>query len=350
MRQLPSLLLPVLLAVPVSAAAQETSPFLCERDEQVLGVDDFDYDSDWLPAGSPIQVRLLAHAGNTVSVSMDGDALFDWEEAGFSVEGLLDGGEFTIDAGLDVEAQVRFDLAGYEWEGDLMDPFLYGIFESAIFTPYLLPGHPERPVIIDADIPRETLADVPIGIDLVIASGQLHIEVGGHVYAELVGDTVTLDTLDQGQTVLDEYFGWAPLSADPLQDLEGEATLAASMTIEITFLLYPSVVLTILGTDYTLAEFEVPVDAPPYDETWIFDPVPVSFAAPPPPEEGDDDDDDGGVQGDAGEGRGRGSSQTSGCGCTAGDGSPVAPPSGLAALLLCAVLGLGARRRRQPPL
>jgi len=331
------LLVPALLATP-AAGAQEVSPLLCEREEQVLGVDDFDYDSDWLPAGSPIQVRMIAHAGNTVSVSMDGDALFSWEESAFSVEGAADGGEFTIDAGLDVQAQVRFDIAGYEWDGDLMDPFLYGIFESVVFTPYLLPGHPERPVVIDADLPRETLADVPIGVDLVVASGQLHIEIGGHVHAELVGDSMTLDAFDQGEAVLTEYGGQAPLAADPLLDLEGEATLAASLAIDITFLLYPSVVLTILGTDYTLAEFEVPVDAPPYDETWIFDPVPVAFAAPPPPEAGDDDD--AGVQGDAGEGDDRGSSRVSGCGCLAVDGAAGGSTLGIALLLGC-------RRRRR---
>ena len=330
------------LWIPLHGAAQDeqiaVSIYDTWYEAEVLGLDNFDFDTGWLPAGSPIQVRMIAHAGNTVSVSMDGDALFSWEESAFSVEGAADGGEFTIDAGLDVQAQVRFDIAGYEWDGDLMDPFLYGIFESVVFTPYLLPGHPERPVVIDADLPRETLADVPIGVDLVVASGQLHIEIGGHVHAELVGDSMTLDAFDQGEAVLTEYGGQAPLAADPLLDLEGEATLAASLAIDITFLLYPSVVLTILGTDYTLAEFEVPVDAPPYDETWIFDPVPVAFAAPPPPEAGDDDD--AGVQGDAGEGDDRGSSRVSGCGGLAVDGAAGGSTLGIALLLGC-------RRRRR---
>jgi MYXO-CTERM domain-containing protein len=325
------------LLLPAPALAVEAAPYFTERTEQVLGVDDFDYDSDWVPGGSPIQVRLIAHAGNTVYVGMDGDALYDWSSQAFSVEGLADGGDFEIDVGLNVEAQVRFDILGYLWEGDLMDPFGYGVFEGVVFDPYLLPGHPMRPAIIDSDLPRETLADVPLGIDLIIASGSLHIEIGGHVHAELSGISVTLEDTS-GMAVLVEYEGWEELAADPLVDLVASATLATDLVIDITFLLYPSVVLELLGTPYTLAEFEVPVALPSVDTQWDFDPVEVVFDAPPP-DAGDDDDDssDGEIHGDTGEGQG-GRSSGAGCSC---DAAGASAPTGL---LLLALVGL--RRRR----
>lgn len=332
--------LPLLLALllPAPALAVEAAPYFTERTEQVLGVDDFDYDSDWVPAGSFIQIRLIAHAGNTVYVGMDGEALYDWDQGAFSVEGATDGGDFEIDIGLDTSAQVRFDILGYQWEGDLMDPFLYGVFESVVYDPYLLPGHPMRPAIIDSDLPRETLADVPLGIDLLIASGTLHIEIGGHVHAELSGISVTLEDTS-GMAVLVEYEGWEDFAADPLVDLAAQATLATDLVIDITFLLYPSVVVTLLGTDYTLAEFEVPIELPPVDTQWTFDPVDVLFAAPPP-DMGDDDDDsaDGGIHGDAGGGQG-GRSSAAGCTC---DASAHRGPIGL--LLLVPLVAL--RRRR----
>jgi len=330
----PLLLLALLL--PSAALAAESAPYFTERTEQVLGVDDFDYDSDWIPADSFIQVRLIAHAGNTVYVGMDGEALYDWDLGAFSVEGAADGGDFEIDIGLDVSAQVRFDILGYQWEGDLMDPFLYGVFESVIYDPYLLPGHPMRPAVIDSDLPRETLADVPLGIDLLIASGYLHIEIGGHVHAELSGVSVTLEDTS-GMAVLVEYEGWEELAADPLVDLAAQATLVTDLVIDITFLLYPSVVIELLGTPYTLAEFEVPVELPPVDTQWTFDPVDVLFAAPP--EVGDDDDSaDGELHGEPGEGGG-GRASASGCTCEAGGrGAP-------AGLLLLGLLALRRRRR-----
>jgi MYXO-CTERM domain-containing protein len=310
-RFFPLLLLSLLLPLPALAA--DASPYFTERLEQVLGFDDFDYDSDWVPGGSPIQVRLTAHAGNTIYVGMDGDALWSWEQGAFSVDGAVDGGDFEIDIGLNIEAQVRFDILGYTWEGDLMDPFGYGVFETALYDPYLLPGHPDRPAVIDADLPRETLADVPLGIDLIIASGTLHIEIGGHVHAELTGESVLLEA-DQESALLVEHEGWAPMAADPEVELTGQATLSTHLTADVLFLLYPSVVITLLGTDYTLAEFEVPVELPPVDADWVFDPVDVAFPAAPP-DLGDDDDDDDGIEGEAGEGGG-GRYSSAGCRCT----------------------------------
>ncbi len=328
-------LLALLLAAPL--AAQERADYFTERSESVLGLDDFDYDSDWVPADSPIQVRLTAHAANTVFVEMDGEGLYDWDAGSLSFEGRQDGGELEIDVGLDVEAQVRFDILGYQWQGDLMDPFLYGIFESVLFDPYLLEGSPDRPAIIDAELPRETLADVPLGIDLIVASGALHIEIGGHVHAELEGVSITGETAEDS-VVLTEDAAWAALAGDPELGLDADATLEARLRVEVTFLLYPSVVLTVLGSDYTLAEFEVPVELPEYDEAWVFDPVPLHFEPAPP---SGDDDDGGGIQGDAGDDPNAGRASVSACGCSGASQRPAAP------LLLClGLLGLLGRRRR----
>lgn len=329
-------LLSFLLLLPAPALAAESAPCFTSRTEQVLGVDDFDYDSDWIPGGSPIQVRLFAHAGNTVYVGMDGEALYDWDALAFSVLGTVDGGEFEIDIGLLVEAQVRFDILGYEWEGDLMDPFDYGVFQSVVYDPYLLPGHPQRPATIDADLPRETLADVPLGVDLIIASGTLHIEIGGHVHAQLAGVSVTMDSGDAAAS-LTEHLGWKDLPADPASDLAAQATLVADLSIDITFLLYPSVVITLLGEDYTLAEFEVPVELPPVDQQWTFDPVDVLFPAPEVDPADDDDSGDDQLHGDPGDGSG-GRIAAAACHCAA---SETRLPA--AALLLPLVL----RRRRR---
>ncbi len=326
------------LLVPLSvASAAEPAPYFTAKSEQVLGVDDFDYDSDWQPAGSPIQVRLIAHAANTVSVEMDGAGEFDWTMERLSFEGTEDGGEFAIDAGLDVSAQVRFDIATIQWTGDLMDPFLYGVFESVLFDPYLLEGNPDRPAIIDTDLPRETLADVPIGIDLIVASGTLHIEIGGHIHAELYGEEIAVEAPagPGSATTVDGLL----IDANPAETLEVDASLRTLVVVDMTFLLYPSVVLEVLGTPYTLAEFELPVELGEQELGWWFDAVPLSFE-PPPAEEGDDDD-DGGIQGDVGDAPDRGRALVSGCECSTGRCGGAA--GGLLALV--AVTGLGLRQR-----
>lgn len=343
-------LLPVvLLAAPLASASEATAPFPTEHEEELLGVDDFEYDTGWIPASSPIQVRFFAHAGNTVYVSMDGEAIYDYATGRISFLGAPESGLFDIDVGIDVQAQVQFDILGIQWTGDLIDPFLYGIFESTTFDPYLLMGNTDRPAIIDAELPRETLADVPLGIDLLVASGSLHVDVGGHIYAELEGSSITAwaDSDDERLCVITVEGGDGPLPPDaPWTDFSAWGQLRTHIHAEFTLLLYPSVVLEVLGQDYTLAEFELPIDMPDRDADWTFDPVPLDFDAPPEPtpEPTPEGDDDSAAEHDGGDGvadaRG-GVESFGGCGCDQ-DGGFAAR---LWALSLVLPLALGRRRR-----
>ena len=274
------------VVLPASSAwgQVETDSYFTSRNEQVLGLDSFDFDSDWQPSGSPIQVRLTAHADNSVYVGMDGDGFYDWGAQTIAFEGLTEGGEFDVDFGIDIQSQVRIDLLGVQWQGDLMDPVLYGIFETIFFDPYLLPGAPGRPGVLEASIPAETVLDVPLGIDLIVASGNFQLDVGAEVYAELEGNSITVESESEA-AIVDAWDLAVSLGADPTSPLDVWATLEAYLYFEITLTLYPSVVLTVLGTDFTLAQIDIPIDVPPLDDTWTFEQEALSFAAPPPPED-----------------------------------------------------------------
>lgn len=314
------------------ALAAETAPYFTERSEQVLGLDDFDYDSDWQPPDSPIQVRFVAHGGNTVHVGMDGNGVYDWSAGTVAFAGTTDGGDFDIDFGLEIESQVQFDILGVQWQGDLMDPISYGVFEALVFDPYLLAGHPHRPGIIETEIPPETVLDVPLGIDLIVASGSFQLAAGAEIYAELLGNSITVEG-ELGTAIVDAWDLAVELGADPTSPLDVWATLEAYLYFEVTVLLYPSVVLSVLGTDYTLGELEIPIETPPVDETWTFEPVALSFPLPP-------EEPSGSTQGDGGGGGGD-STTFSDCGCSAASASGEA---GLLAALLLFVLVF--RRRR----
>lgn len=301
------------LVVPsIAFATTEEAPYFTSHEEQVLGVDDFDFDTGWIPGGSPIKVRLTAHAGNTIYLEMDGTARYDWEVEAIQFEGLPDGGLLEYDLGLSTSAQVQFDILGYTWTGDLMDPILYGVFEEILYDPYLLAGHPMRPAILDADMPRQDGFDIPLGIDLIVASGSIRIDIGGHIYSELTGEYIDVWEKDRSDAVtsVDEHLEWAPLTPSSREDpLVVMASLGVHLSADITFLIYPQVVVTLLGTDYTLAEIEVPIPLPTIEQDYFLEPEELTFAPPPPPPppEGDDDDDldpdDGAGQGDADGGR-----------------------------------------------
>lgn len=338
-----SSLIALTLLLPVLAHATERRDrFDVVHEEQLLGLDDFEYDSDWIPAGSAIQVRLYAHAGNTMYLSMDGEAVYEWDTESIHLEGDPDGGWYDMDIGAEFLAQVRFEILGYVWEGDLIDPFLYGVFESITFDPYLLVGNPDRPAILDAELPRETLADVPLGIDLLVASGTLHIEIGGTVHSEI--ESISAEAWPQSDPLdfaeLTQFETPVPLPADSREtDFVCAADLLTRIRVDMTFLLYPSVVITLLGTDYTLAEIEVPIEVPTQEVEWLLGPEELVFEAPPP-DAGDDDDSASGTKGSEGDEDDLGHSPVSTCDCSVGP----SPQGAWLALGLLPALGL--RRRR----
>lgn len=336
MRKLITPLLAAVLYASSASAATESAPYFTERSEQVLEFEDFDYDSGWQPPGSGIQVRFTAHGGNTVYVGMDGDGFYDWNAEQISFDGLAEGGSFDVDFGVDIQSQVRFDILGYQWQGDLMDPITYGIFEAIVFDPYLLPGDPYRPGVLEATIPAVTVLNVPLGIDLIVASGSFHLDIGAEVYAELEGNSITVES-ETESAIVDAWDLAVSLGADPTSPLDVWATLEAYLYFEVTLTLYPSVVLTVLGSNYTLGQLEIPIETPPIDDTWVFDPVDLSFSAPV------DSNPGGETQGSNGEDQARSTTFTN-CACSANAGSGEKGGFGLALLLL---LSLGQSRQRR---
>ena len=116
------------------------------------------------------------------------------------------------------------------------------------------------------------------------------------------------------------------------------AQLGVHLQVDLTFLLYPSVVVTLLGTDYPLAEIEVPVPAPTVNQNYAFEPVEIAFDPPAP--EGDDDDDDLGTG--AGQGDDDGTVNVAACDCaTVGRSTPTVASM----LWLLGLLGIGGWRR-----
>jgi hypothetical protein len=130
-------------------ATTATDRFEPEMHQDLVGLEDVTVDTGWFPADSPVQLRLFVHAADSIVIEMPGDARYDWALEAIDVVGDPDAGLFAIDIGAQVEACVRFDVAGLTWESEILGPFDYAITSQATFSPYLLPGDPERPLLIE---------------------------------------------------------------------------------------------------------------------------------------------------------------------------------------------------------
>lgn len=330
---MPRLRPPVLLwslglaLAPTRALAEvAVQPFSPLYERQLVGFDDFTFDTDWFPADSPVQLRLIVHGGNSVTISMPGEAGYDWSDETIRFTGAPEFGSFGLDIGFTIDSKVRFDVLGLNWESDILGPYDFAVIAEDMFTPYLLPGNPERPVTIDDQTAPETVVAVPVTPDILVAAGNLNIDAYAIVEASLAGAAIEVEDEAMTQSaVVAEEGASAPLLAGPGPGpLVARGTLVCELMTAPTIVLKPTLVMEILGQEYEIADIEIPVSLPPFDDTIRFAEIALSFPRPPA---GD------ATGGSAGESHGMsGEAPTSGAteGATGGDatGVPGLPDSG----------------------
>jgi len=288
--------LPALLAVPLallsSGARAEVgaADFSPVHTQQLVGLDDFTFDSDWFPMNAPLQLRLLVHGGNSVQIDMPGEGRYDWEAGAIHFVGDLGAGRLGVDVGFTLDAQVRFDVLGIKWASSIIGPYDYAVIAGDSFTPYLLAGNPERPLTIEDQTDPVTLVSVPVTPDIIVAAGNLDIDIYVTVAASLAGHMIEAATSDpqlQLVTVVNEGEA-TPLAAGPGPGpLVVDGTLICGLTTAPTIVLKPTLVMEILGQKYEIANIEVPVAIPPFDDQVRFAPIAMSFPRPPPSHGGD---------------------------------------------------------------
>ncbi|MCH9686434.1 MAG: hypothetical protein K0V04_33685 [Deltaproteobacteria bacterium] len=265
--------------------------------EDLVGLQDVDFDSGWFPANAPVQLRIYAHAADSIVVEMSGDGIYDWDAQTLGFEGDPDGGSFRLDVGLELQASVRFDVAGIQWESDILGPWDYAITAEAPFTPYLLPGHPQAPVEIEDQTDGVTVASVPIVPNIVVASGNLDIDVSAELSAQLAGVRIEASAAD-GMTDVDAWGMAAPLSPDPGVDpFSVDGVMVASLQAAPVLIVRPHLVMSILLQEFEIVGIDIPIALPPTDDTLTFEPETMEFDVPEPASEDTTGGDDGSAEG-----------------------------------------------------
>jgi MYXO-CTERM domain-containing protein len=334
---------------------------------------EFPWESGYVPADGPLRVNLHAAAFHEVLIGMQGQAEHDWDARTLAYHGLDDTGMFRNTLGAEITATIAIDALGFQQE------FEVGVWDIAEiadeqFTPYLLPGNPERPVTVAEMIGPIQLANQPFAVGPVTGTFVLDFafDIPGISYAS---DRIALDdaegvggvpvaTHDAEDEVLDVIL---PVAA-PGELSYSYATMYGTFDSEAALHLYPTVTIDIGGVPFAIGPFDLVVDYPLISDAVVeFPELPLMFEVPELPDvpgttsgadtsggESTDDgasmsddgadestssttstgtsDDTGGIPANPGEDAG------TGCGC----GSQPAAPMGWLALVLFGVT----RRRR----
>lgn len=180
------------------------------RGEQVF-LPGFDFDSGFLPEGSPVSVRATITAGGGVTVVSR--ATTD----GTSLTAVPAGGSLAVEGGLTLEVSAKIEVTGAMFEG-VVDSFEYTIAGgNQSFEAFAV----DAPAVVDAMLPPAELGAVPIpGVP------------GATLVVDITGGTIT--TSFQGSCA--EAVGGFGQIAGALT-MEGTIAVGASVVIDIPFVL-----------------------------------------------------------------------------------------------------------------
>jgi len=188
----------------------------------------FDFDSGWLPDGSPVAVRSTVTAGGGVTVTAR--AMTDGE----TLTPIAGTGALAVEGSLALEVSARIDTSGIMYEG-IVDSFEYGIDPvNETFDPFAL----DATVMASSTLPAAVLGEVPIPS---VPGATLVIEVtGGNI------DTMFQGTCAEAQGGFGQFAGTLTM--------QGTVACAATVQIEIP----------IVGTE-SFGPFAFDVPIPPIE-------------------------------------------------------------------------------------
>lgn len=267
----------VLAFAPGVAFAYESEP------QELWFVDSTDvfaaaeYDTGYLPSGSPLAVRFRIESNGSADTEMAATSVLEWPDAlTHSFEGVPGSGFFALVTDVSITASVYFDLFGYTGEYDVWSDGI-GMEAGAEFDPLLLPGGVVQQVDIaarDAAIgPIEYEAGVFTGVSLLFS-----LEGVPEATASLQGRSV--DTNDSRIEVEGGYERFDVPEDDPGR-LPLESTYVGLLEATLDLLLVPSLSVCVdyVGC-YEVASFEIPIHLVTFEEEHRFEPVAYEHPLP----------------------------------------------------------------------
>lgn len=268
------------VAAPASAAglddlAYQSTPWPFTLEDEVSLYDGSEFDTTWIPADSPLQIRFQIVSDGGAEIELEGVGYLGWPEGLTAlVEPVADSGVIVVDAILSAVTSIRFSVAGYSYESEI-DRRGIAIEGEAEFTPFLMSG------------------DVPDSVS-VLFEGATN-ELLNFSYNVFTGVSVqfTTDLGPQATTVYDSpnwYLGGERVDAvgeravfapagEPLQAVE--AQLVGHWESSLDLVLNPvfSVCVDIVGC-WDLVDIDIPIPLAGDNFEQLFDPVAMEFPLP----------------------------------------------------------------------
>lgn len=267
----------------------ERAGFTVVKSEKI-GVD-FDFDTGWVPAGSPVQVRFIAFLHGRTRVEMSGSLDATWPDPlTMTPKPKLGTGVLAIDDGFELKAQGRFNvtIAGkdYGWSGDL--PGIPGVdlsvVQSTTFDPFAWKDEGTPPMVKgetgNVTLYKVSLTDSIIPIPGI--SGGFDLDGAAEFSASYDTLRIGFDELVAKGSVSDvtATFASTRMLIAPSPSIDTAFTIHGEVTHGVKIHLIPGFYFEILGKKFSLPIADVPVPLPTTTGAFTFDDVAVHVPLP----------------------------------------------------------------------
>ncbi len=243
---------------------------------------EFDVDTGWWPAGSPVQVRFRSALTGHTLVEAAGQLEAAWPmPMVLRTPPTAGTGVLQTDYGIVLDARVRLhlDVAGtpYDWEGSV--PYIphidFRAMAGTTFDPWMWTS-----VSATGSTMRQHLADIPLTdafISIPGVSGGLSFDAQADLATSYRSTRITFggdaDPITESADHVMALFSAGPW-VDYFPRLEGEVDQTISLHI------FPALYVSLLGRRWTVDLFDLPVDIGPITQPWLFDAVHTHLLLP----------------------------------------------------------------------
>jgi len=272
--------------------------YISDSDENSIN---FHYESDSCSFQSPIdsgwqslyqdsiQVRSeLSFTCNSDSV-FPGKAFLYWgDENKVNFIGESDKGNVSENITISVMQRLKIDIdtdiVDIDWEGPVPGSAEFEFPLSSVFDPFLLLGNPDRPLVIEQNLPRTHLIELGlndfVGIPGEITSLDLFIDYSGRFHSSIIGNYISSASGDAFLTNEGQPLYLPELSGE---NYEFSATYCAYVVnqLALTYFIYVRLEY-LVGTERRELEkeIELPIIAKEWEENWQIGPQNITFSLP----------------------------------------------------------------------
>jgi hypothetical protein len=256
----------------------------------------FNFDTGWVPAGSPVQVHVFANVWANTHVSLTGALQTSWPAAmtltapGDKTDGVsTKGGDFGFHYGADFGAQgmVSISIAGvsYNWEGNL--PFVPQFdFEVEADQGFDAWGYAPGVTVSSTTMPQQLASiDVSdlIGVSIPGVDAGFALDVAIGLNATYITEQIVIDTTNGELVAGGPITSATGQSSTPFPgggnielDVHPEGTVDYNGVVHII----PTFWVSLLGDEWQIPVVDIPISFPITQDQWSFTPLRVHVPVP----------------------------------------------------------------------